>query len=122
MVIGYHFWKLNDIGLAAGYPKKIKDKWPELPGFLDAAIMYKKNTFFFFKGNLYWKYIGMNLVRGYPKYISQEFVGVPDDIDTVIHSVQYPISYFYFFKGNILIVSLPISLLFIHFSISIHYV
>lgn len=49
---GDKYWKLEDEGVAAGYPKLISKSWPGLPSNLDAAFTYKNGKTYFFKVSL----------------------------------------------------------------------
>ena len=89
-------------GIMDGYPRKIRDDWPQLPDNIDAAITYDTlygyvydwsqskyfktkvldERIFFFKGNqAYLYYADKKLERGYPKSISDAFPGLPNNID-----------------------------------------
>jgi len=48
---GVYYWKINDEGAIAGYPRKIHKYWRGLPGNINATV-YSKTTgrTYFFKG------------------------------------------------------------------------
>lgn len=52
---GDKYWRLTEDSVAPGYPKKISDNWPGLPGNIDAAFTYKNGKTYFFKGSQYWR-------------------------------------------------------------------
>lgn len=46
---GDKYWRLEDDGVASGYPKLISSTWPGLPSNIDAAFTYLNNKTYFFK-------------------------------------------------------------------------
>jgi len=48
---GDKYYKLEDDGVAEGYPKLIAKTWPGLPSNIDAAFTYKNGKTYFFKVN-----------------------------------------------------------------------
>ena len=95
-----NYWKLAKNGVAPGYPRKISQDWPGLPGNVNAAVSWKlnRNTFtYFFKGNKYWKFTDQTPSPGYPRNI-KEWGGLPANLDG---AMEFKGSEFlYFFKGS----------------------
>ena len=53
------YYRLEEGGVAAGYPRPLAQRWPELPANIGAALTWRKqsgNTTYFFCGDQYWKY------------------------------------------------------------------
>jgi len=46
-------WAYKGSSLLPDYPKLISDDWKGIPSNVDAAMHYKRSTFFFFKGKLF---------------------------------------------------------------------
>ena len=99
MILGDYYWKLLPDGMASGYPCLISEKWPGLPGNVDAATATVSGQIYFFKGNKYWIYQDTVPCNSNPFYISMEWPGIPDNIDAVSSRSR---SFFYFFKGELL--------------------
>ncbi|CAH1984950.1 unnamed protein product [Acanthoscelides obtectus] len=95
---GDKYYKLTEESIAPGYPKKISDNWPGLPGNIDAAFTYKNGKTYFFKGSKYWRYKGKKMDGLYPKDISEGFTGIPDDLDAAL--VWSGNGKIYFYKGG----------------------
>ena len=96
--IGEDYWMLNDDSLAPGYPKKIADDWPGLPGSIDAAVTWRaREVTYFFKGSQYWRFTGQTPSPGYPKSISN-WPGLQSDIDAALEWGSN--KDLYFFKGS----------------------
>ena len=106
---GSFYWKLKkapEIGIASGYPRKIRSDWKGLPDDLDAGFTFNGSTFFF-KENEYWKFLHdpakkqhpkYNAAPEYPKNITVGFPGIPDSLDAAF--VWGGNKKFYFFKGS----------------------
>eukprot|EP00092_Neocalanus_flemingeri_P054814 GFUD01064627.1.p1 GENE.GFUD01064627.1~~GFUD01064627.1.p1 ORF type:complete len:281 (-),score=72.18 GFUD01064627.1:90-866(-) len=95
---GDNYWKLTSDRVAPGYPRKISQDWPGLPGNIDSALTWKKNgVTFFFKGDQYWRFEGQSPSPRYPKDIS-EWPGLPTNLDAAIEWGKN--ENFYFFKGS----------------------
>uniref|UniRef100_A0A182S6F1 Peptidase metallopeptidase domain-containing protein n=1 Tax=Anopheles maculatus TaxID=74869 RepID=A0A182S6F1_9DIPT len=67
---GDKYYKLTENAVAEGYPKKISDGWPGLPGMyllcnIDAAFTYKNGKTYFFQGTKYWRYQGRQVDGDY---------------------------------------------------------
>lgn len=107
--------------MAEGYPKKISEGWPGLPGKwttngsgiisiltplnvtanagnIDAAFTYKNGKTYFFQGTKYWRYQGRQVDGDYPKEISDGFTGIPDHLDAAM--VWGGNGKIYFYKGS----------------------
>ncbi|XP_058053463.1 matrix metalloproteinase-14 isoform X1 [Anopheles bellator] len=95
---GNQYYKLTENAIADGYPKKISDGWPGLPGNIDAAFTYKNGKTYFFQGTKYWRYQGRQIDGEYPKEISEGFTGVPDHLDAAM--VWGGNGKIYFYKGS----------------------
>ncbi|XP_061497686.1 matrix metalloproteinase-14 isoform X5 [Anopheles gambiae] len=95
---GDKYYKLTENAVAEGYPKKISDGWPGLPGNIDAAFTYKNGKTYFFQGTKYWRYQGRTIDGDYPKEISEGFTGVPDHLDAAM--VWGGNGKIYFYKGS----------------------
>ncbi|XP_055530959.1 matrix metalloproteinase-14 isoform X2 [Wyeomyia smithii] len=95
---GDSYYKFTDNAIAPGYPKKISDGWPGLPGNIDAAFTYKNGKTYFFQGTKYWRYSGRQVDGDYPKEISEGFTGIPDHLDAVL--VWGGNGKIYFYKGS----------------------
>uniref|UniRef100_A0A1Q3FMU4 Putative matrix metalloproteinase n=1 Tax=Culex tarsalis TaxID=7177 RepID=A0A1Q3FMU4_CULTA len=95
---GDSYYKLTENAVAEGYPKKIAEGWPGLPGNIDAAFTYKNGKTYFFQGTKYWRYSGRQVDGDYPKEISEGFTGVPDHLDAAL--VWGGNGKIYFYKGS----------------------
>lgn len=95
---GENYYKLTENALAEGYPKRISDGWPGLPGNIDAAFTYKNGKTYFFQGTKYWRYSGREMDGDYPKEISAGFTGIPDHLDAAL--VWGGNGKIYFYKGT----------------------
>lgn len=95
---GNNYYRLTDNAIAEGYPKRISDGWPGLPGQIDAAFTYKNGKTYFFKGSQYWRYSGRQMDGDYPKEISDGFTGIPDNLDAAL--VWGGNGKIYFYKGS----------------------
>lgn len=93
-----NYYKLTENAVAEGYPKRISDGWPGLPGHIDAAFTYKNGKTYFFKGSQYWRYSGRQMDGDYPKEISDGFTGIPDNLDAAL--VWGGNGKIYFYKGS----------------------
>ena len=78
------YWKLNDVMVEVGYPKRISDEWEGMPGDLDASFTWTNGKTFFFKGTKFWRFSQGKMDRGYPKKISTSFPGIPNDLDAAL--------------------------------------
>lgn len=78
---GSHYWRVTTNGLAEGYPRKISEDWPGLPGNIDAALTWADGKTFIFKGDKYWRFRNMRPDSDYPKNISIGFMGIPSNVD-----------------------------------------
>lgn len=97
-------------GIESGYPRYIRQEWPDLPDSLD-AVLYLDPIFdeesggnepaylFFYKGGMYWRYSNtFHLDSGYPRLIKEGFPGIPDNLDaSFIWSGNGKV---YFIKGD----------------------
>ncbi|XP_053689542.1 stromelysin-3 [Sabethes cyaneus] len=92
------YYKLTENAVAEGYPRKISDGWPGLPGNIDAAFTYKNGKTYFFQGTKYWRYSGRQVDGDYPKEISEGFTGIPDHLDAAL--VWGGNGKIYFYKGS----------------------
>ncbi|XP_062543183.1 matrix metalloproteinase-14-like isoform X3 [Armigeres subalbatus] len=95
---GDNYYKLTENAVAEGYPKKIAEGWPGLPGNIDAAFTYKNGKTYFFQGTKYWRYSGRQVDGDYPKEISEGFTGIPDHLDAAL--VWGGNGKIYFYKGS----------------------
>ncbi|XP_058465881.1 matrix metalloproteinase-14 isoform X2 [Malaya genurostris] len=95
---GDSYYKLTENAVAEGYPRKISDGWPGLPGNIDAAFTYKNGKTYFFQGTKYWRYSGRGVDGDYPKEISEGFTGIPDHLDAAM--VWGGNGKIYFYKGS----------------------
>lgn len=95
---GDEYYQLTEDSVLNGYPKKIAQSWPGLPGNIDAAFTYKNGKTYFFKGKQYWRYVDSKMDGNYPKDISVGFAGIPDDIDAA--TVWTGNGKIYFYKGS----------------------
>lgn len=95
---GNKYYRLTENAIADGYPKRISDGWPGLPGNVDAAFTYKNGKTYFFKGTQYWRYSGRQMDGDYPKEISDGFTGIPDNLDAAL--VWGGNGKIYFYKGS----------------------
>ncbi|XP_049547028.1 matrix metalloproteinase-14 isoform X3 [Anopheles darlingi] len=95
---GSNYYKLTENAVAEGYPKKISEGWPGLPGNIDAAFTYKNGKTYFFQGTKYWRYQGRQVDGDYPKDISDGFTGIPDHLDAAM--VWGGNGKIYFYKGS----------------------
>ncbi|XP_035785470.1 stromelysin-3-like isoform X4 [Anopheles albimanus] len=95
---GNNYYKLTENAVAEGYPKKISEGWPGLPGNIDAAFTYKNGKTYFFQGTKYWRYQGRQVDGDYPKEISDGFTGIPDHLDAAM--VWGGNGKIYFYKGS----------------------
>ncbi|XP_055602632.1 matrix metalloproteinase-14 isoform X2 [Uranotaenia lowii] len=95
---GDSYYKLTENAVAEGYPKKISEGWPGLPGNIDAAFTYKNGKTYFFQGTKYWRYSGRQVDGDYPKEISEGFTGIPDHLDAAL--VWGGNGKIYFYKGS----------------------
>lgn len=94
---GDYYWKIVNYRPDRGYPKRIQNRWKELPGNIDAALQDIDMTVYFFKSNICWKYDRNNdLMHGYPKQIRNVFTGIPDNLDA---AMTWKNDDLYFFKG-----------------------
>ncbi|XP_055315520.1 matrix metalloproteinase-14 isoform X2 [Sitodiplosis mosellana] len=93
-----NYYRLTENAVAEGYPKRISDGWPGLPGHIDAAFTYKNGKTYFFKGSQYWRYSGRQMDGDYPKEISDGFTGIPDNLDAAL--VWGGNGKIYFYKGS----------------------
>lgn len=95
-------------GADSGYPKKIKGPWtadPPSPSLwyldIDAAIVWNKDTAYFFKGDEFIKYAlgpSEGAEKGYPQKIKGNWPGLWErDIDAVMMGTD---GFAYFFKGD----------------------
>lgn len=94
VLAGRFYYNLNETNPP---PRKISAKWPKLPPNVDAAITYRDQKTYFFKGNQYWKYDKRELEEHYPKEIAVGFPGVPLHMDAILLS---PTAGFHAFKGT----------------------
>ena len=113
---GQHY-RLEEGGVAAGYPRPLAQRWPDLPSNIGAAVTWHKtngNTTYFFSRDQFWKYDKVSdeknfwtyviilrqdgrLDRNSPKPISA-WPNLPAGIEAAL---QYPVNNFlYFFKGT----------------------
>uniref|UniRef100_A0A7G3AQ15 Putative matrix metalloproteinase-19 isoform x1 n=1 Tax=Lutzomyia longipalpis TaxID=7200 RepID=A0A7G3AQ15_LUTLO len=95
---GDMYYRLTENAVAEGYPKRISEGWPGLPGNIDAAFTYKNGKTYFFQGSKYWRYNGRQVDGDYPKPISEGFTGIPDNIDAAL--VWGGNGKIYFYKGT----------------------
>lgn len=95
---GDYYYRLTENAIAEGYPKKISEGWPGLPGNIDAAFTYKNGKTYFFQGSRYWRYMGRQIDGDYPKDISEGFTGIPDNVDAAL--VWGGNGKIYFYKGS----------------------
>lgn len=97
------YWKLSNNSIAPEYPKLLSQKWPGLPGKIDAAFTDHKDAYtYFFKGSQYWKFNGEKLEVGFPRLIVKDFLGVPNNLQAASMGNRF-IGEVYFFKGNYLL-------------------
>lgn len=55
---GQHY-RLGEGGVAAGFPRPLAQRWPDLPSNIGAGVTWHKtngNTTYFFSGDQFWKY------------------------------------------------------------------
>ncbi|XP_064455146.1 stromelysin-3-like [Ornithodoros turicata] len=95
---GDYYWKIENDGVAEGYPRMIRDDWEGLPGDIDAALTWSDGKTFFFKGSQYWRFRNRKMMPNYPQPINVGFQGVPNNIDAVL--VWSGNGKTYFFKGR----------------------
>ncbi|XP_058837525.1 matrix metalloproteinase-19 isoform X1 [Topomyia yanbarensis] len=95
---GDMYYKLTENAVAEGYPRRISEGWPGLPGNIDAAFTYKNGKTYFFQGTKYWRYSGRQVDGDYPKEISEGFTGIPDHLDAAM--VWGGNGKIYFYKGS----------------------
>lgn len=74
------------MGLASGYPKKIKDVFEGVPDNINAVFTWGNDgKTYFFKGSQYYKYDDKNkkVLRGYPREVSGRWNNMPIMIDAI---------------------------------------
>ncbi|CAK9303609.1 unnamed protein product [Gordionus sp. m RMFG-2023] len=100
MFRGKYYWELNDQGVKSGFPRLIKNDWPNIPDNIDAALLGStSNKIFLFKDNKYWRFsANKTLDTGYPKMINRGFPGLPDNLDAAFIWSGNRMTYF--IKGN----------------------
>lgn len=93
-------WRLFDYD---GWPKRITDLFPNLPGHIDAAYFFDDH-YYFTKNNMLWKYRIANsyppkyvLDRGFPKLLKEEYPQLPFKTLDAAFAVATSI---FFFKGH----------------------
>ncbi|XP_058839182.1 stromelysin-1-like [Topomyia yanbarensis] len=77
------YYNLNETNPPA---RKISAKWPKLPPKVDAAVTYRDQKTYFFKGAQYWKYDKRQLEERYPRPTDVGFLGLPSSIDALLLS------------------------------------
>ena len=102
MYLGIYYWKLTDVSVASGYPRRIRDDWDGVPDNIDAGFSWKNGATYIFKGEKYWR-VRKNrdtfkVDKYYPKMISKGFKRIPNDVDAAF--VWGGNGMIYFFKGN----------------------
>jgi len=84
--------------MCRGYPRRISNVFPGLPGNLDAALK-SGNRWFFFKGNRYWMYYlsrgKLYKGNGYPALVSSRFKPLRR-----VDGATYANGYWYLFVGG----------------------
>lgn len=94
---GRHYWKIVNYRLV-GAAQFIKNRWQELEGNLDAAMLGDGNSVYFFKEEYCWKYDVEDVIMpGYPRLIKDEFEGIPSSLDA---AMRWGNGHMYFFKGK----------------------
>ncbi|XP_002730753.1 matrix metalloproteinase-19-like [Saccoglossus kowalevskii] len=81
VIKGLYLWKLhgND-GVVSGYPRRLKEEFPGLPGNINTGFTsFWSGRTFFFKGDRFWRFYGSELEAGYPKNI--QGTGLPRNPD-----------------------------------------
>ena len=95
--VGNDYSKMIDDDIAPGYPRKISENWPGLPGNIDAAVTWTVKHFtYFFKGDKYWRFNDETPSPGYPKDISNW--RLPANLDAAVEWGRN--NDLYFFKGS----------------------
>lgn len=94
---GDHYYRLNEQGFDAGYPRPIHWDWGSITGPIDAALTWPNGWTFIFKGNSYWKFHNLQMIYG-PKNITEGFDGLPGKVDAAF--VWSGNGKTYFIKGN----------------------
>ncbi|XP_058447031.1 stromelysin-1-like [Malaya genurostris] len=75
------YYNLNETNPPA---RKLSAKWPKLPPKVDAAVTYRDQKTYFFKGQQYWKYDRRQLEERYPRPTAVGFPGVPPNLDAML--------------------------------------
>ncbi|XP_013387678.1 matrix metalloproteinase-16-like [Lingula anatina] len=95
---GDYYWRRSNRMIDQGFPRRISDDFPGLPGNLDAALTWPNGYTYFFKGSQYYKFRLQTPVAGFPRPISRGFSGAPNDLDAAF--VWSGNGKTYFIKGD----------------------